>query len=35
MARHIVEAHDGEIRLESEPGQGSTFTILLPLEKKA
>ena len=35
MARHIVEAHGGEIRLESEPGRGSTFTILLPLEKKA
>jgi two-component system sensor histidine kinase HydH len=35
MARHIIEAHGGEIRLESEPGRGSTFTILLPLEKKA
>jgi signal transduction histidine kinase len=35
MARHIIEAHDGEIRVESEPGQGSTFTILLPLEKVA
>lgn len=35
MARHIVDAHGGEIRLESEPGRGSTFTILLPLEKKA
>jgi signal transduction histidine kinase len=35
MARHIIEAHDGEIRLESEPGKGSTFTILLPLEKIA
>jgi signal transduction histidine kinase len=34
MARHIVEAHDGEIRLESESGRGSTFTILLPLEKQ-
>jgi len=35
MARHIIEAHDGEIRLESKPGRGSTFTILLPTEKKA
>jgi signal transduction histidine kinase len=35
MARHIIEAHDGEIRVKSEPGQGSTFTILLPLEKVA
>jgi signal transduction histidine kinase len=34
MARHIVEAHGGEIRLESKPGRGSTFTILLPSEKK-
>ncbi|MGA2586310.1 MAG: ATP-binding protein [Candidatus Aminicenantales bacterium] len=34
MARHIIEAHDGEIRLESKPGRGSTFTILLPLEKR-
>jgi signal transduction histidine kinase len=35
MARHIIEAHNGEIRLESEPGRGSTFTILLPLERTA
>jgi signal transduction histidine kinase len=35
LARHIVDAHDGEIRLQSEPGRGSTFTILLPLETKA
>jgi signal transduction histidine kinase len=31
MVRQIVEACGGEIRLESEEGAGSTFTILLPL----
>lgn len=30
IVHKIVEAHSGEVRLESEPGRGTTATILLP-----
>ena len=32
LARGIVEAHGGELQIESVLGKGSVFTILLPLE---
>ena len=32
LVRHIARAHGGEVRVESAPGKGSKFTILLPLK---
>ncbi|MCB1336469.1 MAG: two-component sensor histidine kinase [Maritimibacter sp.] len=32
IVKHIVNRHRGRLRIESEPGQGSCFTVFLPLD---
>jgi signal transduction histidine kinase len=34
LVRHIMQAHGGSVEVESVPGQGSTFTLRLPLQPR-
>jgi signal transduction histidine kinase len=34
IARRFVEAHGGQLTVESAPGRGSTFTVTLPLSQR-
>ena len=35
LVQHIAEAHGGHVRVRSEPGNGSTFSLFIPLEGAA
>jgi two-component system phosphate regulon sensor histidine kinase PhoR len=31
LVRQLAEVHDGQVEVESQPGLGSTFRVVLPL----
>jgi len=35
VVRHVVDAHDGRVRVDSRPGAGTTVTIELPVAARA
>lgn len=35
IAKRIIEAHEGDLRIESREGEGTKVTVLIPLSKGA
>jgi signal transduction histidine kinase len=35
ISQRIIEAHGGQLSVQSEPGKGSRFTFTIPIAKKA
>jgi len=33
IVKDVIDAHGGKIRVESEPSQGATFFVSLPIEQ--
>ena len=34
IVRHVAQAHGGEVGVESREGEGSTFTLQLPIARR-
>jgi two-component system phosphate regulon sensor histidine kinase PhoR len=34
LVRHVMRGHQGQVQVESQPGRGSTFTLLLPVARE-
>jgi signal transduction histidine kinase len=34
LVKHILEAHGGEVRVKSEPGRGSAFSLIFPVPSR-
>ncbi len=35
LSKRLIDIHQGEIKVESEPGKGSTFTVTIPVGKES